>query len=139
MPTHDEGGMSRAKPSRCNGWAWGRILFLTLLSCASPHAARADDQPFDGKWKVLIPQQHYEIAMWIVHVDIPGKQARLLSGLGVYDESVISDVKVRPETLSMRLTILRVAGRLIPGSFSEVTTIESSASFGRNSPPSCVS
>ncbi|MET3785104.1 hypothetical protein ABIC24_002731 [Methylobacterium radiotolerans] len=41
-------------------------------------------------------------------------------------------------TRSMRVTVASEAERSMPGNFSEVTTIEPSESFGRNSPPSRV-
>ena len=80
-----------------------RIGLLALILASVP-AARADDQPFDGKWKILIPQGQSEIAMWIVHIDIPGKHASVVAGLGPYNDSTISGVRVQPRISAMTLT-----------------------------------
>ncbi len=60
-----------------------------------------------------------------------------ISALPVSETTLCTSGKLF-SAVSIRFTTLRLASRLIPGNFSDVTTIEPSDSFGRNSPPNRV-
>src|SRR5690348_8403492 len=60
---------------------WMPLLAACVLLAATPFA-RAEDLPYAGNWKISVLDPRFEATFWLVEIDKPAKEVKLLWGLG---------------------------------------------------------
>jgi hypothetical protein len=88
--------------------ALAAVLLAGLAPGAAP-PARAPDaaqarRGYEGTWKVTLPNQRFDVTLWLVRIDKGAKKARVISGVGVYSKSKLSDLQAGAGELAFTLT-----------------------------------
>ncbi len=74
---------------------------VTLILALSTYVA---DSPYAGTWKVTLQQQKSDLTFWLLDISKDGQKITVLSGLGLYAKSKVSDIKSTAKELSFTLS-----------------------------------
>ncbi|MFO0881632.1 MAG: hypothetical protein U0840_30410 [Gemmataceae bacterium] len=81
-----------------------RICLGIAWVCLLPGVIGAADSPFAGTWKVSVPNQKFDVSLWILEVDAAASKVSLVAGLEAYAQTRIGSVKATPRSLEVNLT-----------------------------------
>lgn len=96
--------------------------------------AFAADSPFEGTWKVLLPQAQFELNPWLVKIDKGGKAVEVVAGVQPpFKATTVKDVKI--DAKSMRFTLAVPKGQvfsfvMLPPSADDKETLRGSVRIG---------
>ncbi len=89
--------------------SWMSPLAILLVLGAATGVALAADSPYEGTWKVLLPQQQFEVNLWLLKIDKEGKAVEIVAGVAPqFKNAKVDNIKTGAKTMSF---ILNVAGK----------------------------
>jgi len=95
---------------RCPGLTRAALAALALAAglgpaAAPPPAGAGKAHPaYEGTWKVTLPNQRFDVTLWLVRIDKGAAKARVISGVGVWSKTKLTDLKAGEKELSFTLT-----------------------------------
>jgi hypothetical protein len=113
-------------------------LAILLVLGAAAGVALAADSPFEGTWKVLLPQAQFEISLWILKIDKEGKAVEVVAGAAPqFKDAKVSNVKAGKKSLSFLLNVAGKGGNpqvfaftIVPPSADDKETVRGACRIG---------